>query len=175
MTFYMPRILFTIAALLWVTPLFSQSNASVTESFTITGKVKATLTVTTSDLQLFRSHTIGDVKITNHKGEEKGTASKLSGVLLKDIVQAVMPANEDLKLLSEYYFVCQASDGYKVVYSWNELFNTATGNNVYLVTSKEDKHAPGFDESILMISTQDLRTGRRYLKNLKTIYVGRAE
>lgn len=170
----MPRILLTAAALFGAVQLFSQSNVSVTESFTITGKVKATLTVTTSDLQLFRSHTLGDVKITNHKGEEKGTASKLTGVLLKDIVQAVMP-NEDPKLLSEYYFVCQASDGYKVVYSWNELFNTAIGNTVYLVTSKEDNPAPRFDESILMISTQDLRTGRRYLKNLKTIYVGRAE
>lgn len=29
--------------------------------------------------------------------------------------------------------------------------------------------------SILMISRQDIRTGKRYLKNLQTIYMGRAD
>ena len=74
-----------------------------------------------------------------------------------------------------YYFTCIASDGYKVVISWNELFNTVAGNTVYIVTSKDHTYIDALDESILPISTADVRTGRRYAKNLQSIIVSRAE
>ena len=74
-----------------------------------------------------------------------------------------------------YYFTCIASDGYKVVFSWNELFNTATGNTVYIFTSKDHTSIDALDESILPISTAEFRTGRRYVKNLQSIIVRRAE
>ena len=78
-------------------------------------------------------------------------------------------------MLSEYYFTCIASDGYKIIYSWNELFNTAIGNSVYILTSKDNQPLEKLDENIVMIATQDIRTGRRYVKNLQSIIVRRAE
>jgi hypothetical protein len=43
----------------------------------------------------------------------------VKGVLLKDILIKVEIDAETPKVLSEYYFVCIASDNYKVVFSWN--------------------------------------------------------
>jgi hypothetical protein len=82
---------------------------------------------------------------------------------------------ESPRVLSEYYFVCKANDGYTVVYSWNELFNTGTGDSVYIVTEKDGKQASEMPESILMISPKDFRTGRRHVKALSSIEVRRAK
>ena len=92
------------------------------------GKIKAPQTIRIEDLKKYKVSHLGDVSITNHKGEIHGTAKNLSGVLLKEILESIPLDTDNPKQFSEYYFVCRGSDGYKVVYSWNELFNTSTGN-----------------------------------------------
>jgi len=146
-----------------------------TLSVAVTGKVKAEKNFSSADLKKFKLENIADVVITNHKGETKGTAKGMKGVLLRDVLQDISLDTDNPKLFSEYYYVCTAADGYKVVYSWNELFNSAVGNSVYIVLEKDQKDLEGSEDSILMISTQDTRTGRRYVKNLQTINVGRAQ
>jgi hypothetical protein len=144
-----------------------------TQSFLITGRVKAPVKISGTDLLTVTSVNIGNLVITNHMGEERGTAKSLKGVLLKDILQKIEIDAENPKVLSEYYFVCKASDGYAVVFSWNEIFNTATGDNVYIITEKEGKSWNNLPESLLMISTKDFKTGRRHVKSLATIEVSR--
>ncbi|MBA4053921.1 MAG: molybdopterin-binding protein [Marivirga sp.] len=166
--------LFCVLFFLITFPVAAQT-AKRTASFTLNGKVKIPQTIYIDDLKKYDVFNVGDVTITNHKGEIHGTAKNLSGVLLKEILKSIPLDTDNPKLFSEYYFICRGSDGYKVVYSWNELFNTATGNSVYIVTEKNHQPIQDMDETILMISPQDIRTGRRYLKNLETIYVGRAD
>ena len=52
------------------------------------------------------------------------------GVLLKDIIDKAVIDMPAPKLLSEIYITCVATDNYKVVFSWNELYNTDIGNHV---------------------------------------------
>ena len=67
-----------------------------------------------------------------------------------------------------FYFVFIASDGYRVVFSWNEIYNTETGNNFFIVTEMEGKKLYDVDQRIIFISTADLKTGRRYICLLYT-------
>jgi hypothetical protein len=147
----------------------------VTSSFTISGEVFSPLTVSVMDLKKWKEVTIGDLVITNHEGEKKSEAKGLKGVLLKEILQTVEIKSESPKVLSEYYFVFTASDGYKVVYSWNELFNTSVGESVYLVTEKNGKTITEMDDSILVVSTKDFKTGRRNMKGILSIDVMRVK
>jgi hypothetical protein len=147
----------------------------ITSSFIVNGRVKTPKTFLFTDLEKMGIHHLGDIVITNHQGDVKGTAKELSGVLLKEVLSTLEIDAENPKVLSEYYFVCYASDGYKVVYSWNELFNTPVGNSVYIVTAKDHKSMKDLNENILMISSHDTQTGRRYVKNLETIRVVRAQ
>ena len=94
---------------------------------------------------------------------------------MKDILNKVEIDSETPKLLSEYYFVCIASDNYKVVFSWNEIFNSATGKSVYIITSQDGKPASQLDNRIALISPKDQITGRRYVKGLQKIVIRRAE
>src|SRR5258706_3468208 len=153
---------------------FGQKEFKPTQSFTITGEVKSPTVVQAVDLKKWKIQNIGDVVITNHLGERKSEAKALRGVLLKEVLESVEINAENPRVLSEYYFVCKGNDGYTVVYSWNELLNTPTGNTPYLVTEREGKPLPEMSDAILMISPGDFKTGRRHVKALASIEVRRA-
>ena len=156
--------------------LFAQKeNIPTTESFSIEGKVKKEMTVSLADLSSYRSYSIDSIVIKNHLGERKSTLKKVKGVLLKDILEKVEIDSESPKVLSEYYFVCTASDNYKAVFSWNEIFNNDIGSSVYIITSVEGKPASALDSRIALVSPKDKMTGRRYVKGLQKIIIERAK
>jgi hypothetical protein len=144
-----------------------------TNSFTITGEVKIGITVSLADLKRWKELSIPDVTITNHLGEKKSEAKGLKGVLFKEVLSSVEIVSESPKVLSEFYIVCRANDGYTVVYSWNELFNSAVGDHVYIVTERDGNPASSMEDAVLMISPTDFKTGRRHVKSLSTVEVRR--
>lgn len=169
------KTFFTIVSLMISFSGFGQKEAETTTSFIISGEVKAHVSVSLTEFSKYAEVPMGDITITNHLGEKKSEQKLLKGILLKDILKTVEIKNENPRVLSEYYFVCKSSDGYKVVYSWNEIFNSSAGESVYLVTSKNGQSVKEMKETILMISPKDYMTGRRYLKSLSTIEVKRAQ
>ncbi len=106
---------FLLFTLLLLTSLAqAQETGKSTDAFQITGKVQNALTVKFSDLQQYPLQKIGNVKITSHTGEPRGEFKKLKGVLLKSVLEKATIQAENPKILSEYYIVCKASDGYKM-------------------------------------------------------------
>ena len=152
-----------------------QEKINPTDTLLISGKIKNERALTLSDLNNFPQKNIPDVIIINVEGETKGTAKNLKGVLLKSIIENIGVQANDPKELNAFYFICIASDGYKVVFSWNEIFNTGTGNNLYIITEKDGKKMNEMNNRILLISTTDFVTGRRYIKGLKKIIVDRID
>ena len=152
-----------------------KENIPTTENFSIEGKVKKSLTVSLADLTSYKSYSIDSIVITNHLGETRSSLRNVKGVLLKDIFNKVEIDAEPPKVLSEYYFVCIAFDNYKVVFSWNEIFNSATGKSVYILTGHEGKPASALDNRIALVSPKDEMTGRRYVKGLQKIVVERVK
>ena len=129
-----------------------QKPIPTTENFTIEGKVKKEMTVSLNDLSSYKSYSVDSIVITNHLGERRSTLKNVKGVLLKDILAKVEIDSESPKVLSEYYFVCIASDNYKVVFSWNEIFNSNTGKSVYILTGHDGKPASALDDRIALVS-----------------------
>jgi len=169
----MKKIIFS--AFWLIVGIANAQQIKVTSSFTISGEVFTPMTVSVMDFKKWKEVAIGDMVITNHLGEKKSEAKGLKGILLKEVLQTVEIKSENPKVLSEYYFVFTASDGYKVVYSWNELFNTTVGESVYLITEKNGKSIAEMDDSILVVSTKDFKTGRRNVKGLSSIDVMRVQ
>ena len=77
--------------------------------------------------------------------------------------------------MNEFYFTCITSDKYKVVFSWNEIFNTEIGNNIFIVTEKDGFKGKEIKDRILILSRSDLIKGRRTIKNLSEIIVSQVE
>lgn len=153
----------------------AQKESLRSSEFTVKGLVKKEIKITVADLMKLESKTIGDLNITNHLGEPKSTAKNLKGVLLKDLLSNVEFNSESPKTLSEFYLTFIATDNYKVVYSWNEIFNSPTGDNIWVVTEKGGVKLDVMDDSILVVCVTDFKTGRRHVKGLSQILVNRVK
>jgi hypothetical protein len=154
---------------------FAQKEVVPTDEIVVTGLVEKEMKLSLSDINAYTIHNIGDVEITNHAGEKRGTAKALKGILLKDFLSKAEFKAESPKVLSEFILLFLASDGYKVVYSWNEIFNSPTGDHLYLVTEKEGVNISSSKERMLLITPSDFKTGRRYIKGLSKIVVKRVD
>ena len=69
------------------------------------------------------------------------------------------------------FIVVSAHDGYKVVFSWQEIFNTSVGGGVMILLERDGKPLDGEHGQLELISAEDYFTGSRYVKGLKNIEV----
>ena len=153
----------------------AQKAIEPTESFMVEGDVKQPQSFSLQSLSGMAVTQTDSVVITNHLHERKGVIKNIKGVLLKDVLNKLTIDQDDSKLLSEYYIVCTASDNYKVVFSWNEIFNSETGRHVLIITEQEGKKSASVNNRIALISLNDEATGRRYVKGLKRISIERVQ
>ncbi len=153
----------------------AQKTSVPTDKFSIEGEVKQPLTFSNADLETFPVKSLRDVVITNHLGETKHTLTNLKGVLVKDVLSKSELSGENPKVLSEFYFVFVATDNYKIVFSWNEIFNTETGNNIYFILEEGGKKIKDLDGRISIVTLTDFKTGRRHMSNIDRIVARRAK
>jgi hypothetical protein len=154
--------------------LFQISEAQNTsESFAVSGEVLKAETIDIAKLSSYSKVHLDSLRIYTPDMQPKGLMKNIDGVLLKDILTAIPFNNENPKVLSEYYIECEATDGYIVLFSWNEIFNSETGKHVMIITSKNGTNADQMDDRIALISPTDQATGRRYVKWLNRIIIRR--
>lgn len=167
--------LLTILFLIYAGSAFAQEKTQQTNKFAIVGEVERESVITMDSLKQYTISEIGDINITDHTGAFKHKDDKLRGILLKDVLSHTKFKTTSPKLLSRFYFICTGIDGYKVVYSWNELYNTMVGDHVYIIMEKNGITADKMPESMQMTSAADMKTGRRYLHNLDKIVVAQVQ
>lgn len=167
--------LLTILLFIYANYALAQDKTRQTLQFAITGEVEKASVITLDSLKQYKIGEIGDINVTDHTGAFKHKDDQLKGVLLKDVLSHTKFKTTSPKLLSRFYFVCTGIDGYKVVYSWNELYNTSVGEHVYIIMEKNGIAIDRMPESIQMTSAADFKTGRRYLHNLDKIIVGQVQ
>jgi hypothetical protein len=149
-------------------------NPAPTESLLITGKVKKEKTYTLAQIKTFSKTELGSVNTScSQKRKEESKGVKV--VLVKDLLDSVRFDYTSPRMLNQFYFRFEASDGYVVVFSFNEIYNTETGKNLFVVTEKDGKDITEMENRILLLTTTDLKTGNRNIKNLARIVVCVAE
>ncbi len=145
-------------------------NAQESKQFIVDGKVKNKLIIDLNALKQYKAVSMDSLTIYNHLMERKSSISDIRGVLLKDLLSKVEIIAESPKQLSEYYLVCTAVDNYKVVFSWNEVFNSKKGD-ILILSSFNTNPVKTEKGDIAMISTGDEATGRRFVKGLSKISI----
>lgn len=172
----MKRLLLS-ALFAWMISLtaFAQKDIAPTQEFVIEGAVQTPVTIRIADILAQPTVKIKPVQIVNHAGVKKSLLKDVRGVRILPLLAQATLNEENSKYWSEFYFIFEASDGYQNVYSWNELFNTAVGDQVYILTARDGQSLPAMDGQLVVLSPGDKITGRRYLKGLSKIRVVRAE
>ena len=146
------KCFFCLCLLIVVSGSHAQENISPTSDFTIEGLVKAPLTFNFNSMTGFPTVAIDSVTIYNHLHVRRRGIKSIKGILLKDILGKVEFNAPNPKVLSEFYIVCIASDNYKVVFSWNEIFNTDIGKHAIIITEAEGKRGEQREDRIALIS-----------------------
>jgi hypothetical protein len=162
-------LLFSLVSLYGI----SQERAVPSAAITIRGEVQQEMIITQEQLYAMPQQSLPDFTITNHLGEPKKTIRQLKGVPVLQVLEKLTFKAGNPKELNQLYLAFVATDGYTVVYSWNELFNTPVGKQVYMITSADGKSLQEMPDRILSISMADAKTGRRHIKGLERIVVGR--
>ena len=151
----------------------AQTTLTPTTSIRIFGEVEKEFALSIDELKQMKQESIEDQLIYNHKGEVKDTLNNMKGVLLKLALNQVKFKYEKPKELNEFYFVFTASDGYRVVFSWNEIYNSDAGNYFYFITEMKGKELKDLDQRFIFLSSKDLKSGKRYIKCLDSIEIRR--
>jgi hypothetical protein len=149
-------------------------DSNTTDQFLITGKVKLEKNFTLNDIKRFPIITLTDVNVScSPKTENR--VKEIKAVMLKNLLDSVSFQYEKSRMLNQYYFLFIAKDGYKMVFSFNEIYNTEIGKNLYIVTEIEGNPINEMGNSIMVLTTKDIKGGSRNMKWLSKIIVGMAE
>lgn len=105
-------------------------------------------------------------------GDLKGEIGSCSGVLLTDIINGVQVSVSDHNDTKKMYIITSSNyDGYSTVFSWQELYNTDVGEGVLIVIERDGKKLYENTGRIDLLSSRDVLTGSRYVKNLCHIQI----
>jgi len=143
----------------------------VTDNLVVSGAVEHALNLSVDDLRTFPVQQVTEIALTRQSGADAGKLENVKGVLLRNILDKAGLVAHDHNDVKKTVIIASASDGYKVVFSWSELYNSSLGDGVLVYFEKDGKPLADDEGHVAMISSKDTRTGPRHVKWLQAIEV----
>ena len=127
----------------------------------VTGLVRRSLSLSVEDLRALA------------KRRAQAAAGGYGGIRLTDLLEEADIRQDARLALRRTYVVAVASDGYQVVFSWGELFNTPVGRDVLVAFERDGSALREGEGQIALVSLADEKIGPRHVKWLSRIDVRR--
>ena len=150
-------------------PLSGDATRFVTTTLTIGGRIRQPSQFSVEALKAFPVQSPAEIPIIGRSGDTVRALKNYSGARLTDLLDKAGLPTSDHNVLKRTVIVATASDDYKAVFSWNELYNTAVGEGVLVLYAKDGQPLGDEEGRIALISTKDLHTGPRHVRWLKDI------
>jgi hypothetical protein len=90
---------------------------------------------------------------------------RYSGVLLRDVLARAVPADNN-RAARTLVFEAVATDGYRAVFTWGEIFNSAAGEQVLIISAQDGRPLSAEQGPLALRALADLRPGPRHVRNL---------
>jgi DMSO/TMAO reductase YedYZ molybdopterin-dependent catalytic subunit len=143
--------------------------AAQAQQVTVGGAVQQALSLSVEDLRQFGAEQIVELRLP---GRAAGSPpSVLKGVRLRAVLERAKIVTADHNTAKKLAIIATATDGYKAVFSWNELFNAELGDSVLVLFERDGQPLAAAEGPLALISGKDVRTGPRHVKWLKAIEV----
>ena len=114
------------------------------------------------------ARTTGFMVVCTFDGAHGGERA-MRGVALCTLIQEAEPAFEQRTDFKRVTIVAESLDGYRALFSWNELFNTVVGEGVLVAWPEGGREGP-----LALLSLHDRATGPRFVQGLKAITLHKA-
>jgi DMSO/TMAO reductase YedYZ molybdopterin-dependent catalytic subunit len=159
-----------LATVLFVACALAASGARAAPSTAVVvgGTVDKPVTYTVDALRALPQH---DVNVPAEHGD--GTARAYRGALLRDVIAVAKVANADRLALRQTLIVAHATDGYVALFTYAELFNTPTGEQVVVAWSRDGAPLDADEGAFALVSGADKPGGPRHVHWLDSIDVRR--
>lgn len=141
----------------------------VTSKISVTGQVKQPLELSLDDL---RKLPVLQMKMMPHGGLSKGKPAPVivKGVLLRDILEKAAVQTATPYDVKKSAILVTASDGYRVVFSWPEVFHSPIGEGAILYFEMDGKPLSDNEGRIALGSLRD-NGNYRYARWVSSIEV----
>lgn len=152
-------------------PAFADAGkppVSTSRGVSITGGVEHPATFSVDQL---RQRPIGQIVSLQLTDKNAGTTSTVRGIRLHDLLDEARIVTRDHNTVKKLAIIAGAADGYKVVFSWSELFNSPLGDSVLVLFERDGKPLPENEGPMALVSGKDIKTGPRHVKWLQAIEV----
>lgn len=137
------------------------------------GDVENELFLTIDSLRAMKIVELDTLQIVCQSGATTTVENTSKGVLLRDVLDKAKIKQLNHKDRN-FYIVARATDNYKATFSWAEIYNSETGNNVYVLVEENGKLIKEKGDMVL-ISNSDIKTGPRHVTWLNSIEVYRVD
>ena len=134
----------------------------------VTGLIKRPMALTLKNTEGLLLKSVENYDMLNGKEEVTQHISSFKGMLLKDII-AKADVQMDHQEQGKYFVVLTATDGYQVIFSYDELMYGPAATGAYLATEIDGK---GIDNGPFVVFTQnDKVSAPRHVKWMRSIEV----
>lgn len=168
------RRLLVVGALLAYMPAIAVEHAppaSPNQAVTVSGLVEHRLVLRAEALRQYRPAQIVELKLPGKGGAEPATPSVVRGVRLRDILDQATIVKRDHTTIKKLAIIAGATDGYKVVFSWNEIFNSDAGDSMLVLFERDGKPLAAAEGPLALIAGKDTKTAPRHVRWLQSIDV----
>lgn len=137
----------------------------------VTGLVGKPLCLNVEDLREMATTEIKSLTLICGSGAKKGTIESYSGVLLRDILERASVIITEHHAPNRLYLKLTSNDGYRVIFSLQEINNTVVGEKALVVFAREGRPLDENEGEFAFVSANDNRPGPRRMRYLKHIEV----
>ena len=95
-----------------------------------------------------------------------GDVMQLQAVPLAPLIDEALPAFEHRTDFKRVAIVAESAEGYRALFSWNELFNSSVGAGVMVAFAPPGVRGDAHRGDFALISRHDVYTGPRYVRQL---------
>jgi DMSO/TMAO reductase YedYZ molybdopterin-dependent catalytic subunit len=155
-------------------PALAQTPGSGAAALTVKGNVERELVLSMDELKRLPAQRIEDVRVVREQSSTTGApeiARRYTGCLLRDVLDHAKLVEKNRMDLRKSVVILTASDGYRTVFSWAELYLSPIGEGALIVYERDGAALPDSEGPLALVSLKDTRAGPRHVKWLRTIEV----
>jgi DMSO/TMAO reductase YedYZ molybdopterin-dependent catalytic subunit len=165
------RLLAAVIVAVLAASALAQSKGQVTTSLTVKGSVEREIALSLDDLKSLPVQRVDDIRTVSETGATAPTevTRHYVGCLLRDVLERAKPVEKGRFGFRRSVVIATASDGYRAVFSWAELYLSPIGDGVLVIYERDGAPLADDEGKIALVSLRDTRPGPRHVKWLQSV------
>jgi DMSO/TMAO reductase YedYZ molybdopterin-dependent catalytic subunit len=143
----------------------------MTHEVEVVGLVNHPLKLTAGDLSSMPQTEVNNVGLICGSGRHDGVVKSYRGVRLTAVLERADVIVRRHGVANSIFVTLASSDGRLALFSYQELFNTAVGEQAIVILERDGRPLDEKEGEIAFVSANDLRPGPRRLRYLQKIEV----